>query len=134
MAQSPTTQRRMPQKGAGGGLVTARRHPAGHLEARATRGSGRRGEVLAGFLQSDVQGDLDEARALLAEIGAVERGEAPQPAAIGNAYSVRVSSEGVTIGNAVVENSRPEQYGFDELRHALGIWIAAIARARRNPG
>ena len=89
--------------------------------------------MLASFLQSDVQGDIEAARSLLAEVGAVERGEAPQPAAVGNAYSVAVSPEGVTIRNAVVEDSRPEQYGFDELRQALGIWIAAIERARRNP-
>ena len=118
---------------AGAGLITARRHPAGYLEGRAVRGSGRHGEVLASFLQSDVQGDIDSARALLAEIGAAERGEAPQPAAIGNAYSVAVSPEGVTVYNAVIENSRPEHYGFDELRQALGTWIAAIERARRNP-
>jgi uncharacterized protein YacL (UPF0231 family) len=117
---------------AGAGLITARRHPAGYLEARAVRGAGRHGEVLASFLQGDVQGDLEAARSLLAELGAVERGEAPQPAAVGNAYSVAVSPEGVTIRNAVVEGSRPEQYGFDELRRALGIWIAAIERARRD--
>ena len=114
-------------------LITARRHPAGYLEGRAARGSGRHGEVLASFLQSDVQGDIEAARSLLAEVGAVERGEAPQPAAVGNAYAVAVSPEGITIRNAVVKNSRPEQYGFDELRQALGIWIAAIERARRNP-
>lgn len=116
-----------------GGLISARRHPAGHLEARAVRGSGRRGAVLAGFLQSDVQGDLEAARALLAEIAAVERGDPPRPAAIGNAYRVAVTPAGVTIGNAVVEDSRSEQYVFDELRLALGTWIAAIERARRNP-
>jgi hypothetical protein len=127
-------QRRMARgQIAGAGLITARRHPAGHLEGRAARGTGRHGEVLASFLQSDVQGDLEAARALLAEIGAVERGEAPQPAAIGNAYAVAVLPEGVTIGNAVIEDPRPERYGFDELRQALGIWIAAIERARRNP-
>ena len=115
------------------GLVIARRHPAGHLEAQAVRGSGRRGEVLASFLQSDVQADLESARSLLARVGAAERGEAPQPAAVGNAYSVAVSPEGITIRNEVVENSRPERYGFDEVRRALGIWIAAIERARRNP-
>ncbi len=116
------------------GLITARRHPAGHLEGRAIRGSGRRGAVLASFFQSDVQGDLDGARALLAEIGAVERGEAPQPAAIGNAYAVTVSSEGVQLRNAVIEGSLPEHYQFDELRQALGTWIAAIERARRDAG
>ena len=114
-------------------LITARRHPAGYLEGRAARGSGRHGEVLASFLQSDVQGDIEAARSLLVEVGAVERGEAPQPAAVGNAYAVAVSPEGITIRNAVVKNSRPEQYGFDELRQALGIWIAAIERTRRNP-
>ncbi len=117
-----------------GGLITARRHPAGHLEGRAIRGSGHRGAVLASFLQSDVQGDLDGARALLAEIGAVERGEAPQPAAVGNAYAVAVSAEGVEIRNAVIEGSPAQHYRFDELRQALGTWIAAIERARRNPG
>ncbi len=115
------------------GLITARRHPAGYIEARAARGSGRHGEVLASFLQSDVQGDLAAARGLLAEIGAAERGEATQPAGVGNAYAITVSLEGATIRNAVVEDSRPEAYAFDELRQALGTWIAAIERARRNP-
>ena len=46
-------------------LITARRHPAGYLEGRAARGSGRHGEVLASFLQSDVQGDIEAARSLL---------------------------------------------------------------------
>jgi hypothetical protein len=118
---------------AGAGLIIARRNPAGHLEGRAVRGSGRRGAVLASFLQSDVQGDLEMARTLLAGIGAAERGEAPQRAAIGNAYSVTLSPQGITLRNAVVEDSRPEHYGFDEMRRALGTWIAAIERARRNP-
>jgi uncharacterized protein YacL (UPF0231 family) len=117
---------------AGSRLVTARRHRAGHLEGRARSGSGRHGDILASFLQSDVQSDLAAARALLDEIGAAERGEAPQPAAVGNAYSAAVSPEGVTIRNAVIEGSRPERYGFDEFRRAVETWIAAIERARRN--
>jgi uncharacterized protein YacL (UPF0231 family) len=111
------------------GLITVRRHQAGHFEARARPGSGRHGEILASFLQSDVQGDLEAAQALLAEIGAAERGEAPQPAAVGNAFSIAISPEGVTIRNAVIEDSRPEHYGFDVLRRAIEIWIAAIERA-----
>jgi hypothetical protein len=113
-------------------LITVRRHPAGYLEGRSARGSGRRGQVLASFLQSDVQGDLEMARALLTALGAVERGEAPQPT-VGNAYSVTLSPQGISVSNAMVEGSRPEQYGFDEMRRALGVWIAAIGRARRNP-
>lgn len=116
------------------GLVSARRHRAGHLEGRARPGTGRRGEILASFLQSDVQGDLAGARALLAEIAAAERGEAPQPGGIGNAFSIAIGAEGVVIRNAVVEDARPERYDFAELRLAFAAWIAAIERARRNPG
>jgi hypothetical protein len=119
---------------ASSGLITARRHPAGYLEGRAARGSGHRGEALASFLQSDIQGDIAAARALLAEIGAAERGETPQPAAVGNAYSVTVSPTGVAVRNAVLDEALPEHYDFNEMRQALGIWIAAIERARRNPG
>lgn len=115
-------------------LVTARRHAAGHLEASAKRGSGRHGQVLASYLQSDIQGDLDAARAVLAEIGAAERGEAPQPVAVGNAYSVSISPAGVVLRNAVIAGSPAEQYDFDEMRRALGVWIAAIERAHRDVG
>jgi uncharacterized protein YacL (UPF0231 family) len=115
-------------------LITVRQHRMGHLEGRARPGSGRHGEILASFLQGDVQGDLGAAQALLTEIGAAERGEAPQPAAVGNAYSIAISADRVTIRNAVIEDSRPEHYGFDELRRAVETWIAAIERARRNPG
>jgi hypothetical protein len=114
-------------------LIAARRHPAGYLEGRARPGSGRHGEILASFLQSDMQGDLAGARALLAEIAAAERGEAPQPAGVGNAFSVAITPDGVRIRNAIVEDARPERYDFDELRQALKTWIAAIERARRNP-
>jgi hypothetical protein len=116
------------------GPITVRRHRAGYLEGRARAGSGRHGEILASFLQSDVQGDIGAAQALLAEIGAAERGEAPQSAAVGNAYSIAISPDRVTIRNAVIEDSRPEHYGFEELRQALATWIAAIERASRNPG
>jgi hypothetical protein len=112
-------------------LITARRHPAGHLEAHPARGSGRRGEVLASFMQSDVQGDLTAARALLAEIAAAERGQESQPA-VGNAYSVIITSDGVLVRNVLIEASQPQRYAHDEIRRALGTWIAAIERAGRS--
>jgi hypothetical protein len=123
----------MARRGTSAGLITVRRHPAGHLEGQAARGSGRRGQVLASFLESDVESDLDAARALLAAVGAAERGEATQPVSIGKAHSVTLSTAGITVGNAVVASSRPETYDFDEMRRALGLWIAAIERVRRDP-
>jgi hypothetical protein len=116
------------------GLVRVRRHPAGFLEAWARPGSGRHGEILASFLQSDVQGDLETARMLLAETAAAERGETPQPGGAGNAFSIAISPEGAVIRNVVVEGAVPEGYSLAELRAALETWIAAIERAQRSTG
>jgi hypothetical protein len=116
------------------GLVRVHRHPAGFLEGRARPGSGRHGEILAGFLQSDVQGDLETARMLLAETIAAERGETPQPGGVGNAFSITISPEGAAIRNAVVEGAAPERYSLAELRAALETWIAALERAHRSTG
>jgi hypothetical protein len=115
-------------------LVRVRRHPAGFLEGRARPGSGRHGEILASFLQSDVQSDLETARMLLAETIAAERGENPQSGGAGNAFSITISPDGAVIRNAVVEDTVPERYGLTELRAALKTWIAALERARRSTG
>jgi hypothetical protein len=115
-------------------LVRVRRHPAGFLEGRAQSGSGRHGEILASFLQSDVQGDLETARMLLAETAAAERGETPQPGGAGNAFSITISPDGAVIRNAVIEDAVSEPYSLAELRVALKTWIAALERARRSTG
>ena len=111
-------------------LVRVRRDPAGFFEGRARPGSGRHGEILASFLQSDVQGDLETARGLLAEIAVAERGAKPQPGGAGNAFSITIAPDGAVIRNAVVEDAVPEHYDLAELRAALESWIAAIERAR----
>jgi hypothetical protein len=116
------------------GLVTARRHPAGFLEGRARRGSGRHGEILASFLQSDVQGDLATAQALLHELAAAERGEQPQAGGVGNAFSIAIGTDGAVIRNALMEGTTPERFELAELRAALETWIAAIVRARGADG
>jgi hypothetical protein len=112
-------------------LFDVRRHPAGHFEALARPESGRRGEVLAGFLQSDVQGDAGYARAVLAEVAAAERGAAPQPGGAGNAFSIAIAPDGATIRNAVLEDAVPEHYALGELRAALETWLDAIERVHR---
>jgi hypothetical protein len=111
-----------------------RRHPAGFLEGRARPGTGRHGEILAGFLQSDVQGDIETARMLLGETAAAERGANPQPGGAGNAFSITISPEGAVIRNTVVEDAVPERYSLAELRAALETWIAAIERGHRSTG
>jgi hypothetical protein len=111
-------------------LVRAAKHPAGFLEARARPGTGRHGEILASFLQSDVQGDLATARALLDEVAAAGRGEGPRPGGAGNAFSVAIAPDGAVIRNAVIEGARPERYTLEELQTALETWIVAIERAQ----
>lgn len=114
------------------GLIKVRRHPAGFFEGQARPGSGRHGEIIASFLQSDVQGDLETARMLLAEVAAAARGEKPQPGGAGNAFSITISPDGAEIRNAVVEGAAPERYSLAELRAALETWIAAIEPIRRS--
>jgi hypothetical protein len=110
-------------------LIGVHQHGAGFLAARPLPGSGRRGEVLAAFLQSDVQGDLAAARALLAETAAAARGEAPQPGGAGNVFSLAIAADGAVIANALLPGAPPERYRLAELRAALEDWIAAIERA-----
>jgi hypothetical protein len=112
------------------GLIGVRRHPAGFLEGQGRPGTGRHGEIIASFLQSDVQSDLETARMLLAEIAAAERGEKPQPGGVGNAFSITITPDGAVIRNAVIEDAPPERYSLPELRAALELWIAAVDRAR----
>ncbi len=111
-------------------LIRVRRRRPGFLQGLARAGSGRPGAVLASFLQSDVQGDLAHAGALLAEIAAVERGEEPQPGGVGNAFSITIAADGAAIRNAVVEGARSERFSLGDLRAALEAWIAAIERGR----
>ena len=111
-------------------MVSVRRHPAGFFEGRARPGSGRHGAILASFLQSDIQGDLETARLLLAEVSAAERGEASQPGGAGNAFSITITPDGGMIRNAVLEGAVPERYPLAELREALEAWIAAIESVR----
>jgi hypothetical protein len=113
-------------------LVSARRHAAGFLEARAAAESGPRGEVLAGFLQSDVQADLATARAFLAEVAAAARGDPPQPGGVGNAFATTITPAGATIRNALIEGATPQNYSLGELQAALETWIEAIEQARRD--
>jgi len=113
-------------------LLSAKRHPAGFFEARARPETGRHGEILASFLQSDVQADLATARALLDEVAATGRGEAAQPGGAGNAFSITISSDGVVIRNAVMESAQPEHYTLEELQAALETWIDAIEPVRRR--
>ena len=114
-------------------LLSVHHDPAGFLEGRARPGSGRHGEIIASFLQSDVQGDHETAQTLLAEVAAAERGEPPQPGGAGNAFSIAIAPDGAVIRNAVIEGAVAEHYSLAELRTALETWVAAIERARGSP-
>ena len=113
-------------------LIRVGQHSAGFFEARPRPGTGRHGEILAGFLQSDVQADLLTARAILDEVSAAELGEQPQPGGVGNAFSVTIGPKGAVIRNAVLEGATSESYSLGELRAALETWADGIERAQTN--
>jgi hypothetical protein len=110
-------------------LVSVRLNPTGFLEARGRRGSGRRGSLLADFLQGDVQGDAATARGLLSQIAAARRGEPPAPAAVGNAFAIAIAPDGASLRNVVLGDSKPAEYTLDEFAEALLAWLAAIEGA-----
>ena len=87
-------------------LISVGRHSAGFLEARPGPGTGRHGEILASFPQSDSQADLSTARAFVDEISAAELGEHPQPGGVGNAFSVTIGPKGAVIRNAILDLRR----------------------------
>jgi hypothetical protein len=86
-------------------------------------------ELLARFLESDVQGSEGHAREILGAIDRVEAGETRSWQETGNAHTLTLSPEGATIEAEFTEDeAAPCRISLDELRAALGGWIAFLER------
>lgn len=79
-------------------------------------------QALGWFLEDDVQGAPNSCRLILEEIERVERGEIDMWEGTGNAHTVTVRPDGVTIVNEFADDSEPAEVSVDEFRVALTRW------------
>jgi uncharacterized protein YacL (UPF0231 family) len=87
-------------------------------------------ELLARFLESDVQGSEEHAREILGAIDRVAAGEEPSWEETGNAHTLTLSPDGATIEADFEEEAAPCRIPLDELRDALTGWLAFLERTR----
>jgi uncharacterized protein YacL (UPF0231 family) len=98
------------------------RDSAGDPRARG-RGHGR---VVAGFLESDLQGSAEAAREVLRAVDAVESGRETSWERTGNAYTLTLSPAGASIQDENAEDSKPRSLSLTELREAVAGWVSFL--------
>ncbi|HYG61316.1 MAG TPA: YacL family protein [Thermoanaerobaculia bacterium] len=91
-------------------------------------------ELLARFLESDIQGSEDYARDILGAIERVEAGKEPSWQETGNAHTLILDSAGATIEAEYEEDGEapPCRVSLDDLRAALIGWLAFLERTSRE--
>ncbi len=98
------------------------RDSAGDPRARG-RGQGR---LAAGFLESDLQDSPAAAREVLRALDDVESGREPSWERTGNAYTLTLSPEGVTIQDENAEDFKPHSLSLAALREAVSGWLSFL--------
>jgi uncharacterized protein YacL (UPF0231 family) len=91
-------------------------------------------ELLARFLESDVQGSESYAGEILAAIERVAAGEEESWQETGNAHTLILDSEGATIEAEYEEDGEapPCRISLDELRGTLIGWLHFLERTSRE--
>jgi len=103
---------------------------AGDPRARAAAGQAGEQELLARFLESDVQGSAAAGREILAALRQVVAGELPAWEQTGNAFTLRLSPTGAAIESALDESGEVVEIPLRDLRRALRAWVDFLAKER----
>ena len=98
------------------------RDPDGCPRARGARA----GDLLARWLESDVQGSASFARGLLEALDRIESGELDRLEETGNAHTLELGPDGATIVPEWDEEALPQQVSLAELRDALNGWLGLL--------
>ena len=98
------------------------RDSAGDPRVRCTG----RGEELAGFLESDLQGSGKQGRAILRAIDRIEAGKLDGREITGNSYTLTLSPAGASLVNENDETAKPYQLSLGELKAAIAGWTAFL--------
>lgn len=87
------------------------------------------GDLLAGWLESDVQGSPEVTRELLGLVDRVASGEMEGWEQTGNAYTLTLAPEGATLEAEWEEDAPARHASLSEIREALAGWLGLIERA-----
>jgi uncharacterized protein YacL (UPF0231 family) len=93
-------------------------------DPRAQAGKGR--ELLARWLESDVQGSAASARKVLAAIDKVAAGKLDDWERTGNAYTLTLAPDGAEIEPDLDEDAEPLHLSLAELREAVARWVELL--------
>ena len=85
-----------------------------------------RGEELAGFLESDLQGSGKQGRAILRAIDRIEAGKLDGREITGNSYTLTLSPAGASLINENDEKAKPYRLSLAELKKAIADWTAFV--------
>jgi hypothetical protein len=89
------------------------------------RGTGR-GEKLAGFLESDLQGSGKGGRAILRAIDRIEAGKLDSREITGNSYTLTLSPAGASLVNENAGDAKPFELTLAELKKAVADWTTFV--------
>jgi uncharacterized protein YacL (UPF0231 family) len=95
------------------------------------RGKGH-AQMVAGFLESDLQDSPEAAREVLRAVDDVESGRAKSWEHTGNAYTLTLSPEGAAIQEENAEDAKPHRLTLEALRQAVADWAAFLEEGRRS--
>lgn len=84
------------------------------------------GEMVAGFLESDLQGSIASAHEVLRALDGVESGEVPEWERTGNAYTLALSPIGATLWNEMDEDAEPYALALTDLRQVVADWVSFL--------
>jgi hypothetical protein len=84
------------------------------------------GDLLARFLESDVQGSVITAYDILGMLDRVESGETERWEGTGNAHTLTLTTGGALIQDELEDDAEALNLSLAELREALDAWVALL--------
>lgn len=99
-------------------------------EAGDPRARGEGHDLLADFLESDVQGSAAYGYELLTVVEALRKGRLEEWSRSGNAYTVTLTAEGALI-EPDHEDTPPHEVSLAELRDAIAGWLEFLESGGR---
>jgi uncharacterized protein YacL (UPF0231 family) len=82
---------------------------------------------IGSFLEQDIQSSTEGCREYMAAAEDVETGRLPKWSGTGNAHTVTIQSDGVSIENVWDESLGVAEVSIPEFKQCLGSWLRLIS-------